>query len=245
MNTKELFCTFDMDWANDGVLERFNRIIEVNKIRGTLNVTHDTKMLNDFRKKDYLELGIHPNFNDCLNGVGVSYKDVIDNIRKIVPEAITERAHALTKSSIITSYLRECGFKYESNYCYDESNGNHVYLDYLGMMQVPIALEDDVLLMNGKMKSIHTQKELSDWIADLFEKNSLLVLNFHPIHLFLNSECIERYTNAKIYNHDYLELEKHINNSKIGIFDIFMSIVEYAHKNDIEFKKIREIGDIE
>ena len=37
--------TFDMDWANDGVLEDFLILIENNDLTGTLNVTHRTDVL--------------------------------------------------------------------------------------------------------------------------------------------------------------------------------------------------------
>lgn len=44
--SKEIFLTFDMDWANDSVLEDFLTLIESNNLTGTLNVTHQTDILN-------------------------------------------------------------------------------------------------------------------------------------------------------------------------------------------------------
>lgn len=98
---KEIFLTFDMDWASDEVLNDFYNLLCDLDVCGTINVTHNTNLLEMFRKDGRVELGIHPNYNMLLDGVGngQSYENVVLNSVKIVPEAVTVRAHSLTSGS--------------------------------------------------------------------------------------------------------------------------------------------------
>ena len=70
MNNKNVFLTFDMDWASDEVLRDFYQLIKVHDLVGTLHVTHQTELLEAFRLDGRLELGIHPNYNTCLSSGG-------------------------------------------------------------------------------------------------------------------------------------------------------------------------------
>lgn len=65
---KELYLTFDMDWAIDEVLADFYDLIKGLSAVGTIHVTHATKFLNLFRKDNILDCGIHPNYNFLLGG---------------------------------------------------------------------------------------------------------------------------------------------------------------------------------
>lgn len=67
---KEIYLTFDMDWAIDEVLEYFYELIEECQVAATLNVTHETPLLQKFECSRKVELGIHPNYNDLLNVKG-------------------------------------------------------------------------------------------------------------------------------------------------------------------------------
>ncbi len=69
---KEIFLTFDMDWAIDEVLDDFYNLICGLDLCGTIHVTHKTKFLDKFRqdRERRLECGIHPNFNELLVGGG-------------------------------------------------------------------------------------------------------------------------------------------------------------------------------
>ncbi len=59
----KIFLTFDIDWANDDVLNDTIDLIERSDIAATWFVTHDTPVLNRLRANPRFELGIHPNFN--------------------------------------------------------------------------------------------------------------------------------------------------------------------------------------
>ena len=69
-------------------------------------------------------------------------------------------------------------------------------------------------------------------LTSIINKDGLKVLDFHPIHIFLNSENLERYNNARPYLNNYNELQKHINKIAYGVKDLFIDIIEEVLKND-------------
>lgn len=235
--TKKIFLTFDMDWASDEVLEDFYELLCELDVRGTINVTHNTKLLGRFREEGRLELGIHPNYNALLDGKGdgLSYKDVIGNLMEIVPEAVTVRAHSLTDSSNLAIMYAEYGLIYNLNMFYLPQR--HVcvshFIDVYGEIKIPFLFEDDLYLMR-------CDKDISYYLSDDFIAPR--VFNFHPIHIFLNSDSIECYENAREYFKDYKELKKYCNISKFGIKDLLIKLVAYGRKKGYIFSKIKD-GD--
>ena len=84
-----------------------------------------------------------------------------------------------------------------------------------GLCKVPIFWEDDLELMYG----------LNNNITSLINLKGLKVFNFHPIHIFLNSENIERYERAKSYNQKPIELGK-LKNIDFGIRNCLLKLLE-------------------
>lgn len=117
---KKIFLTFDMDWATDGVLKNFYKVMCENNLTGTLNVTHKTEMLEVFRTNENIELGIHLNYNQLLSGHTLegtegTYIQDLSELKTLVPEAVSIRSHALTTSTMITSHYDVYGIKYDLN----------------------------------------------------------------------------------------------------------------------------------
>lgn len=232
---KRIFLTFDMEWANDEVLKWFYEILYNYDLRGTINVTHRTKVLEEWKKEERLEYGIHPNFNKLLNGMGGSdYKTIIKELKEIVPEAITVRSHSLVSSNMLSKAFCEYGFKYESNTVIvpNKTTTFLPYVDIFGLTQVPIIFEDDLFLLSEMNMSPR-------WFIDNLDME--LVFNFHPIHLFLNTDNMQRYEYAKIYNNDYDNLKKYVNENNYGIFHFFEQLVIYAKEKGFDFAWIKEM----
>lgn len=70
MWNENVFLTFDMDWAIDEVMEDFYALLKKYGLVGTIHVTHETSMLEQFRIDGILDLGIHPNYNLALQSGG-------------------------------------------------------------------------------------------------------------------------------------------------------------------------------
>lgn len=234
--SRNIFLTFDMDWAIDGVLEDFLSIIENNRLKGTLNVTNRTEILG--KKNDNLELGIHPNYNRLLMGDNIeeSYINILENIKKIVPEAVTLRSHALSSSSIIVSKYDELGIQYDLNTLIPAYSGLNIR-PYKApanpnVLVLPFIFEDDIYLSHKERRT------LEFFLSDEF--TAPRIFNFHPIHLFLNTDQLATYENARPYFKDYKMLKTFVNKKNYGIRDFFLDLVSIAKSSGWKFKKICE-----
>lgn len=235
--SKEMYLTFDMDWANDGVLDYFYKMICELQIDITLFVTHQTKWLDKFREDEHIELGIHPNFNFLLEGEANSRNKnaVIEEINVIVPEASAVRSHSLVKSTALTYEFAKAGMKYELNYYIPPQNGLRVMpWEFQNILQVPFMFEDDLYLMERKKRCIDF------YLSDYYDM--VKVFNFHPIHLYLNSENLERYQNAKVFYHDFEKLKAFRNTESEGIENFFRQLIMRGRENNFQFKKISDIS---
>ena len=115
---KDIFLTFDMDWASDDVLNEFITTMRNYDVSSTIHVTHYTPMIEVMREEpERFELGIHPNYNKLLTAteqsVCVGVEHIISELKEIVPEAVCCRSHSLTDSSIIASKYEQYGIKYD------------------------------------------------------------------------------------------------------------------------------------
>jgi hypothetical protein len=225
----KLFLTFDIDWCSDEILIYLLDILEEYGVKATFFVTHKTSLLEKMRANLDIELGIHPNFNPLLNGsfqYGKNATEVISYYKRIVPESISIRSHSLSHNGTFSSIYENQGLKYDCN----------TYIPYYSqiklspwldtnenVLKIPHFFADDgVLFQKTGLKSL----------SSIINKDGLKVLDFHPIHIFLNSENLERYNNARPYLNNYDELKKHINKTAYGVKDLFIDIIEEVLNND-------------
>lgn len=183
------YITFDIDWASDKILEYTLDIIEKYNVKATFFVTHETILLKRMRENPNIELGIHPNFNFLLNGdfrYGKNMKEVAEYFLKIVPEAVSVRSHSLTNQSNMFDIFSQLGLKFECNFLIP-MRSNIIVKPFLHwdkkLTRVPHYWEDDVHCLYG-----------DDWKLDNYYKyEGIKIFNFHPIHIALNTECMDRY----------------------------------------------------
>lgn len=194
-----LLClTLDIDWAHDSVVADTLAIIAEAGVAATWFVTHATSVLADIRATPGQELGLHPNFNPLLEGADGSAKDTLQKIHAVVPEARSVRSHSLTRSSRLAAMFREQGMTHESNYFVPPCAGERIapWRDFTGLLQVPIRWEDDVRLLDP------TIGEPSHHLGKLLP----LTVDFHPIHVFLNTTTMTEYNDAKPFSRDPVSL---------------------------------------
>lgn len=246
MAKNKIYLTFDMDWANDTVLEYFYNLLLRLEVKATIFVTHNTKYLKIFNENPFIEIGIHPNFNDILLGNelseycrgGQNFQNIIDDMMEMVPEAVSYRSHALTVSTPIISYCVKKGLKYDLNmYIFPQKGSNIMPYKRSGIVMVPFIYEDDLWLLDNK------KKDISYYLSDEFE--AYRVFNFHPIHLYLNSEAYERYESAKKYNHISSKLESCRNKEHDGMETVFIELIRRAKETGMEFGLIKELEEQE
>lgn len=214
-----IFITLDLDWCSDHVLEYTLQEIEKYNIKCTIFVTHDSILLERMKGNENIELGIHPNFNFLLNGdfrYGKNIYEVIEYYKNIVPGAKSVRSHSMTQNSNILEAFSSFELKYDCNTFVPRAS-NIVLKPYFHwdnkLIKVPYFWEDDIsCITNG-----------FDLENDILHKG-LKVFDFHPIHLYLNTEDILRYENTKEVSSS--ELINYRNKNNYGVFNYFNDLIK-------------------
>jgi len=186
-----LLClTIDIDWAHDAVIADTLELLETLGAKATWFVTHATATLDEIRAARGHELGLHPNFNPLLDGHSGRATDALDRLRSLAPEAQSVRSHSLARSSRLATLFVAAGLTHESNILLPPATGSNIaaWRDWSGLIEVPIRWEDDVRLLDP------SYGEPANHLGTL----KLLVVDFHPIHLFLNTTTLADYEAARV-----------------------------------------------
>ena len=200
---KNPIITFDFDWAHDEILIDTIKIVEEAGINATWFVTHQTPVIENLINNPLFEVGIHPNFNGLMKGDfsnGRTAKEVMDRIFEIVPNAKSVRSHSITQSSLLFQLFQQYGITHDSN-DYIPSTSNielHPWELESGLIKVPYFWTDETSCLPKTISSMY----------DLKNTHGLKVFNFHPIHIFLNTENLDRYNNTRSIHNFPKELFK-------------------------------------
>lgn len=198
----KVFLTVDVEWVNDDVFGYLLDIFFKHDVRATLFCTHETKWIDQLKKNENFELGIHPNFEFLLQG-DFRYGDTIDKViktyKEIVPDAISARSHCLTTGTTLSKFFFQNGLRFDCNPIIPYSSGMELMPWYdwnEGLIKVPMFWEDDV----------HCIYKWENNIAKYLDKKGLKVFNFHPVMTLINMTDIEHYIESKNHYNDYNSL---------------------------------------
>ena len=210
INTKKLdtwenkiFLTFDIDWAHDEIIQDTVDLLSHYKVPGTFFATHESTVVKHLFDQKFHEIGIHPNFNDLLNDntcdLTAEYK--ITELLKLFPSAKSIRSHSTTWSGVIQELILKYELTHECNTFipWQSSIDLKPWNLWNGLVRVPYFWEDDVALLF---------KEPNSSLIKL-SSNKLKVYDFHPIHIFLNTETLERYESTRPLHKNPKELLKY------------------------------------
>jgi hypothetical protein len=225
IKTGNCYITIDIDWAPEEVIEDTLSLLEAYDVSATLFCTHKS-MAIDRAGNDRFEKAIHPNFNFLLEGKqdhGKNAEETIENLLAIYPGAKGVRSHSMAQSSVLLNLFKEKGMLYEANHFVPYQPIKPFFL-WNGLIRLPYNWEDDVHFMY--------RKEFNDDLFD-FAKGNLLVLDFHPIHIFLNTEHEDRYLAAKKHYQQPKELIPYRNAGKVnkGVRDVFIELLKINRGN--------------
>ena len=189
----------DIDWASDDVLNDTIDLIESFHVKACFFVTHRTVLLEKIRANPLFEVGLHPNFDPLLLGRGsTSAKHIIADLAEFVPGARILRSHAMTTSGRWLDLYKDFGITHLSNYLMFGDSLIHPFRQLNGLIESPVYFADDGMLYQ-RQNSIASLD-----IRDGFGAcgNGLQVFNFHPIHLFINTDDLQKYSLARIAGDD-------------------------------------------
>ena len=201
----KLFLTFDVDWAHDDVIDDVIDLVESVDVSATWFITHRSKALDRLRANPNFEIGIHPNFNPLLLGDttnGTSATEVLKRIKAIVPEATSVRSHSLAQGSLLQQEFSSMGLTHDCNLLIPEQaefGPMRPFELWDGMTRVPYFFCDYCRCLYSSSRDM----------GDLMACDGLRVFDFHPIHIFLNTENLERYEDSRLLHQRPCELIAH------------------------------------
>jgi hypothetical protein len=225
--------TIDIDWAPEEIISDTLSVFEKYNVKCTAFSTHPSPVLSKCRK-DLFEIGIHPNFNPLLQGSEKKIEDIIDELLKIYPEAKGVRSHSMLQNTGILQEFARKNLIYDANHFLPYQKGIKPFKLWTGMVRIPFNWEDDIHWTYG-----YTFDSSN---IDLNEEG-LNIFNFHPIHIFLNTESKNRYEKAKEFYKDPRELRKYRNSQTKGSRDMLISLLEYVNEKQIITKNLLEIAN--
>ncbi|WP_417412076.1 hypothetical protein [Hoeflea sp.] len=182
--------TLDVDWAPDFVIDDVANLLIEAGVRAVWFVTHDSPAVRRLRTyPELFEIGIHPNF---LPGSthGNSESEVLAHCMSIVPEARMVRTHGLVQTSnLLQRIVAETPVQVDlSLFLPHARNVEPVTYYWEGgetLHRIPYVWEDDFEIVRPN----------PDWeLSGIMKGNSgLVILDFHPIHVYLNSNSLQPY----------------------------------------------------
>lgn len=227
----DVLITIDVDWAPDFIIKKVAEYLIKKECGATWFLTHDSPYVQKLLEYGGLfEFGIHPNFlPNSTQGYG--YRNIMDNLMKIVPSVKIVRTHGLFQSSGLLKFMAtEYGIKIDSSiYLRGVSyiTPFTVYYDDLEFVRVPFFWTDDGEMYSPNCDFILKNKHM--------ENHGLKVFVFHPIHIYLNSSNMNNYNllkrqfDMKYITHDVIE--SFVSRDKKGVGKMFEELVEYIIKN--------------
>jgi hypothetical protein len=223
----KIYLTFDIDWLCDEYLSVTLDLLNNYGLKATFFATHKSQLLYTLDKKSF-EIGLHPNFD---KGNGQYDLTVLSDLKELYPEAVGTRSHTLFFSSRVLSVLDKCSLKYESNI---------FLLDHLGLkptrrsnsiVSLPFNWSDD---KHVELARVYNCNHLPD-----LRQTGLNIFNFHPVHIYLNTNTQDLYEKAKPF-FNQKSFSDFINNG-IGIKSLFIELCEKINQEDIETCLLREL----
>jgi hypothetical protein len=207
--------TVDIDWAPEPVIADTLALFERYGVPCTLFTTHRSAAL-DTCSRELFEIGIHPNFNGLLNGQGGNAEQEIDRLLALYPEARGARSHSLTQSTLLLDLFQAKGMVYEVNHFLPYWNSIRPFKLWNGMWRIPYNWEDDVHCAYGR-----TFDE-----TGLDSSAALNVFDFHPVHVYLNTDTLSCYQRARAHYQDADRLLGLRNADRLGARTLLIRLLE-------------------
>jgi len=122
---------------------------------------------------------------------------------ELVPEAKSVRSHSMTQSSVLLDIFASVGLTHDVNQFIPASmaGGFAPWILWNGLVRCLFCWEDDIACMS---QSISLEEPS---VVDICRSSTgLKIFNFHPVHVFLNTESLERYEQTRSLHQEPKEL---------------------------------------
>lgn len=234
MNTQPVI-TLDIDWAPDYAIDFAASLLIEAQVRATWFVTHDSPAVERLRQHPHLfELGIHPNF---LPGTthGNTESEILSHCMGFVPQARVVRTHGLVQTSnLLEKIIDETAVSVDVSLFLPHATMLEPVVYYWEnskrLVRLPYMWEDDFEMVRPD----------SVWdLGRMIDRGTgLMIMDFHPIHVFLNSVTLTTYRSVRAKGRlaDLSEetVRRHIETGR-GAGYAFRSAIERMQRGDTVF----------
>jgi len=185
--------TLDIDWAPDWVIEDIAGRLSRAGVRATLFATHDSPAMRALAKEPLFEIGLHPNFLPGSSH-GTTPDEIFATLRGWYPDGTACRTHSLVMSEPLLARMA-CEFGIEIDCSVHLPRASHVtphelHLSEQGdsLVRLPHVFQDNMHAMARQPWTVAgAELDTPGW----------KVLNFHPVHIVLNSATLAVYETFK------------------------------------------------
>jgi Polysaccharide deacetylase len=221
--------TLDVDWAPEHVLQSVIARLVRAGVPATFFATHDSPTLRGLDPGQF-EVGLHPNFNDSAG----DHLTPLAVLKSLYPAASGARSHSLFSSSRILALYADHGLSYESNIFLPGHTGLHPVLRFADLVSIPFNWSDDKQLELGAPH---------DLTAVPLDAEGLVVLNFHPIHVAMNTSDPAHYERYKAHIRDRAALARMVNDDQPGTGTVFDAALEWLAANGRRVLTLAQVRD--
>jgi hypothetical protein len=201
----------DMDWAPEEVIDYSLALLDEYGISATLFMTNKVELHTRAH-----ELAIHPNF------VSVDFEKHLAERLEDFPDAKGTRSHSLFYTERLRPLYMKFGLEYQSNAMMYRHHGTRPFHIAPSTLEIPLFWMDNFYI---EMESGRPDYNFADLGLD---EPGLKVFDFHPVHVFLNTETMDRYEEAKKHYKEPKELAAYRNTETRGTKDIFVDLLRHA-----------------
>jgi len=187
--TSGFHLTFDVDWAPDWSVRETLAMLEDANAKATFFITHKSPTIDEILSKGH-EVGIHPNFQ-AGSTQGAHPVEVVGRLLDLLPEARAIRTHGLVQGSLLFTEVLSAfpALRYDLSiltYKFPHTGWFDWHLGGTHMRRINYVWEDDFAF----------EDPVHDW-SEYVPMSDVDILDFHPIHVSLNSNSGVSYTRVK------------------------------------------------
>ena len=210
--------TIDVDWAPKKILECAIKVIG-GMIPFTIFVTDNCQGHFD----EPIEVGWHPNFRGTLP------RTELEKLNRLFPKAAGLRPHALYSENVSAEVLLEYGLKWVSASSMPQSTMPSLFQDRIPDFRISWG---DNMWINRSVAP--------DYNMMIEDRNGYYVINFHPIHIYLNSFDFLEYSKLKPFITDIDYLAQFRNSKHRGVHDLLKDVLILRQKRSVRFMTLSQ-----
>ena len=219
--------TMDTDWSPAGGIEHVLDTLVDPRLALTVFCTGRYPALE---RRPHTEIALHYNVDHL--GFEAAYRKAAAEL----PDAKGARGHSLAVSERLRALYREYGTRYDSSYIMFECQGVDPFLIGRDVWEFPIYFMDMFFLEfhEGDFALAPTGRQLAG--------PGLKVLDFHPVHLLLNTPSLEYYQECKAHYHDVDALLKRRHPGR-GVATLFQELQDYVLSHSLPQATLLRLAD--